>query len=134
MSQRTVTLSSFEEYLASEDYSTEVRTEEERRRKDRLSRFPYTVTLQVSFAELDFANRWCWQNFGPGEGDCLQRQSDYPACDIAGPHSHTGRWMWYWLAKSDHNFGFCEWYFASQAERDGFLASVEKINWGEKYD
>jgi len=133
MSHRTVIPSSFEEYLASEDHSPEVRAEEQRERKDRLLRFPYTLTLRVSFAELDFANRWCWQHFGPGDRECLQRQSDYPACDIAEPHSHTGRWMWHWLVKTDYNFGFCDWYFSRQPDRDRFLASVSGINWGEKY-
>ena len=60
---RTVSLSSFEEYLASEDDSPEEQAEQARDRKERLSRFPYTVMLQVSFLEMDFANRWCWQHF-----------------------------------------------------------------------
>lgn len=117
MSHRTVILSSFEAYLA-EDCLPEFRGEEERERASRLSRFPYPVTLQVSFPELDFANRWCWQHFGPCDGDCLQRHSDYPACSVPEPHSHTGKWMWY----------FSEW-----SDRDSFLASVGEINWGEKY-
>ena len=133
MSHRTVILSSFEEYLVSEDYAPEIRVQEERQRASRTSRFPYTVTLELSYPELDFANRWCWQRFGPSDGDCLQRQSEYPACSIPEPHSHTGKWMWYWLAKTDYNFGFCEWYFSEQSERDCFLASVGEINCGEKY-
>ena len=133
MSLRTVILSSFEEYLTSMDYPSEVRAEEERERMGRLERFPYMVTLQVSFAELDFANRWCWQHFGPSDGDCLQRQSDYPACNNLEPHSHTGKWMCYWLAKTDYDFGFCEWYFSEQPDRDFFLAGVGEIHWGEKY-
>jgi hypothetical protein len=133
MSYRTAILSSFEEYLASDDHSPGFRAEEARERKDRLSRLPYSVMLQVSFAEFDFANRWCWQHFGPNDGECLQRQSEYPMCDLVEFHSHTGKWMWYWLAKTDHNFGFSEWYFSKQADRDFFLASVDEINWGEKY-
>ena len=133
MSHRTVILSSFEEYLASEGYSPDVQAEEERERRGRLSRFTYSVTLQVSFQEVDFANRWCWRHFGPSDGDCLERQSDYPACGIPEPHSHTGKWMWYWLAKTDYNFGFCERHFSELTERDCFLASVDKISWGEKY-
>ena len=132
MSHRTVILSSFETYLA-EDCAPAFRAEEERERASRLSRFPYTVTLQASFAELDFADRWCWQHFGPSDGDCHQRQSDYPACSIPEPHSHTGKWIWYFFGKTDYNFGFCEWYFSEQSDRDSFLASVDEINWGEKY-
>jgi hypothetical protein len=125
--------SSFEEYLASENYSPEVRAQEERDRKVRQSQFPYAVTLQLSFAEFDFANRWCWQHFGPGKGECLQYQSEYPACNIAQLHSHTGKWMWHWLAKTDYAFGFCEWCFSAQSDRDSFLASIGEISWGEKY-
>ena len=130
---RTVILSSFEEYLARACDSPEARAEEESRRNDRLSRFQYPVTLQVSFAEFDFANRWCWQHFGPSDGECLQSQSDYPACAVLQPHSHTGKWMWHWLVKTDYNYGFCDWYFSVQSDRDCFLGSVGEIHWGEKY-
>ena len=133
MSQRTVILSSFEEYLACENYAPEIKADEERGRVERLSRFPYAVTLQVSYPELNFANRWCWQRFGSSDGNCLEGQSEYPACNILEIHSHTGKWMWCWLAKTDYNFGFCEWYFSNELERDYFLASVGEISWGEKY-
>jgi len=69
MSYRTVEVSTFDEYLASEGDSFEVRAAEEVDRRDRLSRFPYSVVLKVSYPELDFANRWCWQNFGPSDGE-----------------------------------------------------------------
>lgn len=133
MSHRTAILSSFEDYLASERYSPDEQAEEERVRNERLARFPYPVMMQVSFPELDFANRWCWQRFGPGDGECLEHQSDYRACDLNEAHSHVGKWMWYWLAKTDYNYGFCEWYFSERTDRDSFLASVDEINWGEKY-
>ena len=131
MSHRTAILSSFEAYLACGD-PVENRAEEHERTV-RLSRFPHALMLQVSYAELDFANRWCWQHFGPCDGECFQHQSAYRICPLADPHSHTGRWMWHWLAKTDYNFGFNEWYFSEQADRDLFLASVEEISWGEKY-
>lgn len=133
MSHRTVILSSFEEYLGSEADSPEDQADEERKRKNSLTHFPYAVTLKDSFPELDFANRWCWQHFGPSDGDCHQSQSDYPACSIPEPHSHAGKWMWHFLVKTDYDFGFCEWYFSEQSDRDSFLASVAEINWGEKY-
>ena len=79
MSHRTVVLSSFEEYLASDDDSFEERAAQELDRNERLLRFPYSVMLQVSYPELDFANRWCWQNFGPSDGECDQRYSEYRA-------------------------------------------------------
>jgi hypothetical protein len=133
MSLRTVVLSSFEEYLAGECASTEARTEEERDRSERLARFPHAVMLQVSYPELDFANRWCWQNLGPGDGVCTQHQSEYRVCDRTDPHSHSGKWMSHWLAKTDYDFGFNEWYFAEPEDQQRFLANVDQINWGEKY-
>ena len=133
MSYRTVVLSSFEEYLASDDYSPEVRAEEKRERKERLSRFPYAIMLQVSYPELDFANRWCWQHFGPAEGECTQHQSEYRVCALAESHSHAGKWICHWFDKIDYDFGFNEWYFADQSDRERFLANVDELNWGEKY-
>ncbi len=41
--------------------------------------------------------------------------------------------MWYFFGNTDYDFGFCEWYFSEQSDRDGFLASMGEINWGEKY-
>jgi hypothetical protein len=82
---------------------------------------------------LDFANRWCWQHFGPADGVCVQRQSDYPMCELLEAHAHTGKWMSHWLVKTDYDFGFNGWYFSEQADRNSFLASVDEINWGEKY-
>jgi hypothetical protein len=133
MSYRTVSLSTFEEYLQSEGGSPEVRAQEERDREDRLSRFPYPVTLKVSFAELDFTNRLLWQRFGPAEGECRQRQSEYRVCDIAEPHSHAGKWMFCWLAKTEYNYGFCEWCFAERSDQQYLLAELNEINWGEKH-
>jgi hypothetical protein len=133
MSHRTVVTSSFDEYLASDDDSIEGRTAEEVDRKERLTRFPFSVMLKVSFPELDFANRWCWQHFGPCDGECTQRYSEYRACDRAEPHSHTGKWTSHWFVKTDYDFGFNEWYFSERADRDLFVASVDKINWGENF-
>jgi hypothetical protein len=131
MSHRTVEVSSFEEFLA--DAAAEYRPAEEAEREERLSRFPHSVMLKVSFAELDFANRWCWKKFGPCDGECRDRDSEYRACDRAEPHSHAGKWMWCFLGKTGYNFGFCEWCFAETEDRDLFVANVDKINWGEHY-
>jgi hypothetical protein len=89
--------------------------------------------LQVSFPEMDFADRWCWQRFGPRDGECIQHGSEYPVCAIEGRHSHTGKWTSHWFAKTDYNFGFNEWYFAEESAREQFLASVSEINWGENF-
>ena len=133
MSHRTVVASSFEEYLASDDDSVEERAAQEVDRKERLSRFPHAVMLKVSFPELDYANRWCWQNIGPSHGECTQHCSEYRVCDRTGPHSHTGKWVSHWFVKTDYDFGFNEWYFAENADRDLFVANVDEINWGEHF-
>jgi len=126
---RTVQLSSYEAYL---EY-LEDSPGEDQDRKGRVARFPFTVILLVAVPEMDFANRWCWLNFGPADGQCMQFQSEYPACTLAQMHSHTGKWCEYWLEKIDYDFGFCEWYFAEESHRDNFLAFVPEINWGEKF-
>jgi len=89
--------------------------------------------LKVAFPELDFANRWCWQNFGPCDGECMQRDSAYPVCDRVEAHSHAGTWTSYFLAKTEYDYGFNEWYFRDSTDRDRFSSNVEGINWGEHY-
>ncbi|MGL6076356.1 MAG: hypothetical protein ACRC8S_19560 [Fimbriiglobus sp.] len=129
MSFRTVVIARFEDYLATGEDSPEQQGD----RQQRLSRFPYTVILKLSYPELDFANRWCWQQFGPRDGYCTQRSSEYPACDLQKQHSHAGEWTTHFFVKTDYNFGFNEWYFARSEDRDQFLANVPDIHWGEKY-
>ena len=120
-------LSSFEEYLAIEEFSSELRAEAHRERDEILSRFPYAVMLQVDFHEFDFVNRWCWQQFGPCDGECLDRESTCRVCDLTAPHSHTGTWLWHWWVKTGYDFGFNEWYFAEQSHYDLFLRFIPEI-------
>lgn len=133
MSHRTVVASSFDEYLASDDDSVEDRAAQEVDRTARLSRFPYAVMLKVSFPEIDFANRWCWQNIGPCDGECTQRYSEYRVCDRTEPHAHVGKWASHFFVKTNYDFGFNEWYFAESSDCDSFSANVDKINWGEHF-
>ena len=133
MSHRSVVISSFEEYLDDEFTSVEDRATETVDRNIHLARFPYSVMLQVAYPELDYANRWCWQNFGPGDGRCLQLDSEYRVCERDDPHSHLGKWASHWWAKTDYNFGFNEWYFAESDDRELFVANIENIHWGEHY-
>lgn len=125
--------SSFEEYLAICDASDDERAEEHFARQARMLRFPFAVMLQVSYPELDFVDRWCWHHFGPSNGECTQRDSEYRVCDRAEPHSHSGRWVSHWFRKIDYDFGFNEWYFAASTDRDVFLANVDEFNWGEHF-
>ena len=136
---RTVIISSYDAYLESEypasssNASQEERAAEDEQRNVRLSRFLYPVMLELSFPELDFANRWCWENIGAADGECNQSSSEYPACTLWSPHSHGGQWMRYWFVKTHYNFGFNEWYFAVRSHRDRFWDRVPSFNWGEHY-
>ena len=137
MTHQTAVLSDFDSYLESEyprslaNFAEARETEVEDRRL-RLKAFPFDLVLQVSFPELNFANRWCWQQFGPAHGVCLQG-SEYPNCAVTATHSHEGEWMWYLLAKTDYDFGYTEWCFAQQRDRDRFREFFPQINWGENF-
>ena len=138
MTYRTVVISTYDDYLTSEFPESSanaavVRAADFEERQARLSLFPHSVVLQVAYPELDFANRWCWQQFREADGECLQASSEYSACQLASPHTHEGKWLSYWLAKTDYNFGFNEWCFAQKADHDRFLEFVQFINWGEHY-
>lgn len=133
MTYRTLILSSIERYLESEDDSIEDRALQSRERLDRLVRFPYPVMLELAFPELDFAIRWCWQQFGPMDGDCTQKYSEYRICTDDAPHRHSGKWTTHWFVKTEYNFGFDEFYFGEQDDRDLFVANLAEINWGENY-
>lgn len=109
------------------------RVAEVEERKGRSIDFPYDVVLQLAYPQVDFANRWCWQQFGPAHGECLEYSSEYPACLEKEKHRHEGRWLTHWLAKTDYDFGFNEWRFVQQADRDKFLAFVPHITWGENF-
>ncbi len=133
MTHQTAILSNFEAYLDYEDFSPEERDEEIADRNTRLLLFPNAVMLQVAYPELDFANRWCWNQFGTADGECSQKDSDYRICDVDQPHSHFGLWTTHWFAKSEYDFGFNEWYFAERHHYDRFLAFLPDLNWGENF-
>lgn len=134
--RRTAIQSTYADFLASEFVGTSddviaARAAEIRERGARLAAFPHSVVLQVAYPELDFANRWCWQQFGPAHGECHQASSEYAACDLPKPHAHDGSWLTHWLVKTDYDFGFNEWCFVRLEDRDRFLDFVPQINWGE---
>jgi hypothetical protein len=108
--------------------------EDERERQALLVDFPYNVVLEVAYPELDYTNRWCWEQFGPPDGDCiLQRGSEYPVCMEQQPHRHKGSWAVKWLDKVDYNYGYAKWYFAREADARRFLEFVPSITWGEHF-
>jgi hypothetical protein len=133
MTHRTAKLSSFDAYVETGDESAADLVDTRSERLEILTRFPFAVMLEVAFPELDFANRWCWNNFGVGHGECFEKYSNYRSCTIDFPHCHIGTWMNLWFVKTDYDFGFNEWYFLTTADRDSFLEFVPSINWGEKF-
>lgn len=134
MTVRTVIQSCFDEYLADElAVSPEHRVVEVREHEARLEHFPNSVILLLAYPELDFANRWCWQQFGAADGTCLDTQSEYSTCSVQQSHEHEGTWCSHWLAKIDYDFGYNEWNFKARSDLDRFLEFIPQINWGEHY-
>ena len=135
---QTVVVSSLEQYLANTDETEDERSEQIAFRNATLHEFPYAVMLEVAFPEMDYANRWAWQHFGPRHGECFEvrtglRPSEYPMCPLEEPHEHKGTWCCQWFVKTDYDFGFCEWYFSNASDKDHFLEFAPSINWGENY-
>ena len=138
MSYQTVVLSTFEEYLANTDEGEADVAERIAIRNATLHAFPFSVVLQVAYAEMDYANRWAWQQFGPRDGECFAvrrglRPSEYPMCHDPEPHVHRGTWCCHWHIKTDYDFGYCEWYFSNSTDKDRFLSFAPTINWGENH-
>lgn len=133
MAHRTVAASSYDAYISECPTSAAHRDAEASARKERLLRFPFTVMLKFSYPELDFVNRWCWEQFGPSDGNRLEMHSEYRSCTECTPHAHVGSWIYHWFEKTDYDFGFNEWYFASNSHRNLFIANIKNINWGEHY-
>ncbi len=123
-----------EVYAEGEAGAAEGRASEQLERELRLAAFPFAVVLKLSYPRMDFASRWCWQQFGPANGNCEQSSSEYPACPTHEPHSHVGTWATHWLAKIAYDYGFNEWRFANRAAQEDFLAFVPHITWGETYE
>jgi hypothetical protein len=132
MIQRTVELVDYDTYLADPHAGgADIQSDQEIERKERearLATFPHAIMLRLSYPELDFTNRWCWQQFGPTNGECQQHHSEYPACSVQGAHAHEGVWLSHWLAKIDYDFGYNEWYFATHLVAERFLAFVRQLS------
>jgi hypothetical protein len=133
MTHQTVILSSFDAYVETGGESAADLDDARSERLTLLARFPFAVMLELAFPELDFANQWCWKRFGAGDGQCFEKDSNYRSCTIDYPHSHMGTWTNHWFVKTDYDFGFNEWYFATKEDSDSFVEFVPSINWGEKF-
>lgn len=137
----TVTTLRSSDELAQHD---EDRRETEIERRGSKARFPHTVIVEGAVDDYDFANRWCWQNVGPCDGECMESYSQYPGCPLVlatvrveskdgrerkkyskvEAHSHQGPWTWYFFGKTEYDYGFGEYYFARELDRNRFVAAV----------
>lgn len=127
-------------------------------------RFPYSVVVEASWTVFDFAQRWCWQNFGPMDcQECYEHQSEYPACPLVlaiqeytirksytdkkgivheydyhtrcpGKHSHEGTWTVVGLGKTDYDYGFAECYFGNEIDKNKFIEAIPSFGLGENYE
>ena len=87
--------------------------------------------VKLSFPELDYAERWCWNHFGPMDGECRQKYSGYRICTEDSDHKHVGTWLSHWHLKTDYDFGYCEFHFSKLDNRNEFLQKLPEFNWGE---
>ena len=133
MVYRTAILSTFDAYLETGGDTAEEQADQQTERKERVRSFPFAVMLELAFPERDFADRWCWEQFGSARGECLQSYSEYPSCTMNVPHCHMGSWINHWFVKTDYDFGFSEWYFSERVDYELFLEFVPSIDWGENY-
>ena len=137
--------------------------EQEQKRKEKLLEFPHSVVVEAAWPTFDFANRWCWRNFGTQDGVCHEYHSEYPACDLVlatefyaehpykdadgliteyreieyknpGDHSHTGIWTTGFGEKTDYDYGYSEYFFKNKENLDLFVENIPTFNLGEKYD
>jgi hypothetical protein len=136
----------------------------EEKRQELREKFPFTCIVQGSYPEVDNANSWCWDHFGPRDGKCeYEHTSEYPGCPLVRAtmyiqegsykdkegnehhwkekaykevpaHEHEGVWAEYWLGKTGYDYGNAEFYFKNEADRDAFVSAVPAIGFGDRYD
>ena len=152
-----------ERYPTSTNAYLEMQHDIDRERTQLLERFPSSTVLEGHYPEHDYAVRWCWQNISPCHGTCSEWHSEYPACPLVlttenvehgtlkdrngketpwkrisyanpGEHEHEGVWCSIWLGKTDYDYGFREYCFANEIDREQFLSAFPTFTFGEKYD
>lgn len=141
-------------------YSLDQYPDFDRQRAKLLVRFPYAVVATGFYYEHDYACRWCWQNISPEDGNCSAWQSEYPACPLVlateytaqgtwmdkngkilpwerkrytnpGNHVHEGQWSFFWLGKTDYDYGYGEYYFRDESDRENFLVALSTFQTGK---
>lgn len=128
--------------------------ERNEKRKEIESMFPYSVVLEGVYPAFDFAAEWCWKNIGNCHGKCVEGEmSEYTGCPVVlatkhithgwytnkegrvinweaenfsnvESHSHIGIWQLLWLGKTGYDYGFGEFWFKTERDKDRFLAAV----------
>ena len=131
---QTLVQSTFEEYVACGIDPEDVVNEQAKDRRDRLQRFPHAVMLKLAYHELDYAERWCWIQFGPRDGECWQHHSYYRVCADDTQHSHVGTWTSHWYTKTDYDYGFCEFSFSEPGAKSNFLQQLPEFHWNESWE
>lgn len=129
-----------------------------------LKKFPYTAIVEGCYPESDYSARWCWKQFGPMHTDeCTESYSEYPGCPLVQAteylhhytyknhdgnmkedsekcykqpekHGHEGNWTIVWLGKTGYDYGFTEYYFLSELDRNDFAEAVSSFGLGERYE
>ena len=78
---RMSVLAMYPEYYKLEEIEKDLQTNGVRRYEAK-ARFPHGLIVEGDWPEYDVATRWCWQQFGPYDGQCLEHYSEYPACPV----------------------------------------------------
>lgn len=77
-------------------------TDEENKRQSELKVFPYSVIVEGDYSEVEMAQDWCSQNIG-----------------------EKGKvWSDIWYGKIDYDYGFQEFFFETEENREKFANSV----------
>ncbi len=105
-----------EDYLIGNDNKQEFLKRKIKERNNILLDFSHSIILKLSYHQLDFANWLLWQILGEVYGYC--GYSNFPMCKIKGEHKHNGIWAIYWLAKTNYDYGFNEWFFKQKEDSD----------------
>jgi hypothetical protein len=51
-----------------------------------------------------------------------------------GDHEHEGEWSFLWIGKTGYDYGYGEYCFENERDRDSFLAAFSTFTWSEDWD
>lgn len=142
-------ISSFEKYVKEKDIESGTSMvkrylEGERvlEREDTRRSFPYVVTVESDYPSMDDAEAFCWNMFGPRNGECAQTDSECPVCPLVinaktkkldedgfidvEDHSHIGVWTMFWISKTGYDYGFADFCFKDESDMNIFATECLK--------